>query len=157
MAVNPHPTAPTEMPFGRPVYELRAEGLGRGEQGLEIWQLPSPWTPRLVKPERTASLKGRALSIVESLVLRRLKSSGIQIPRLDRGETRTYPIDEDVALNLAILFRTLAPMRSIDRMRQVADGIDRMSREEAGYWLGMAIYRKQPRRVLAALRMLLTM
>ena len=30
-----------------------------------------------------------------------------------------------------------------------------MSREEAGYWLGMALNRKHPRRVLAALRMLL--
>jgi hypothetical protein len=47
-------------------------------------------------------------------------------------------------------------MRSIDRIRAVADGIDEMSREEAGYWLGMAMHRKNPRRVLAALRMLLT-
>jgi hypothetical protein len=31
-----------------------------------------------------------------------------------------------------------------------------MSREEAGYWLGMAIHRPFPRRVLAALRLLLT-
>ena len=48
-------------------------------------------------------------------------------------------------------------MRNLDRIRQVADGIDQMSREEAGYWLGMAMHRKYPRRVLAALRTLLTM
>ena len=30
-----------------------------------------------------------------------------------------------------------------------------MAREEAAYWLGMAMYRKYPRRVLSALRMLL--
>lgn len=47
-------------------------------------------------------------------------------------------------------------MRHLDRIRQVADGIDEMSREEAGYWLGMAMHRKNPRRVLAALRTLLT-
>jgi hypothetical protein len=47
-------------------------------------------------------------------------------------------------------------MRSIDRITQVANGIDEMSREEAGYWLGMAMHRKRPRRVLAALRTLLT-
>ena len=47
-------------------------------------------------------------------------------------------------------------MRSIDRIRLVAEGVDAMSREEAGYWLGMAIHRKHPRRVLAALRVLLT-
>ena len=38
----------------------------------------------------------------------------------------------------------------------VADGIDTMSREEAGYWLGMAMHRIYPCRVLAALRVLLT-
>jgi len=42
------------------------------------------------------------------------------------------------------------------RITVYADGIDAMSREEAGYWLGMALHRRRPRRVLAALRMLLT-
>ena len=31
-----------------------------------------------------------------------------------------------------------------------------MGREEAAYWLGMAMHRRRPRRVLTALRMLLT-
>jgi hypothetical protein len=31
-----------------------------------------------------------------------------------------------------------------------------MAREEAAYWLGMAVHRKNPRRVLTALRILLT-
>ena len=34
--------------------------------------------------------------------------------------------------------------------------MDKMTREEAGYWLGMAVHRVYPRRVLAALRLLLT-
>jgi hypothetical protein len=41
-------------------------------------------------------------------------------------------------------------------MRLVAEGIEDIGREEAAYWLGMAVHRKNPRRVLAALRMLLT-
>jgi hypothetical protein len=69
---------------------------------------------------------------------------------------RSWPIDEELALILGLLFRVLAPMRNIDRIRQVADGVEAMSREEAGYWLGMAVHRKYPRRVLAALRTLLT-
>ena len=39
----------------------------------------------------------------------------------------------------------------------MAEGIDNMTREEAGYWMGMAIHRSRPRQVLAALRVLLTM
>lgn len=54
------------------------------------------------------------------------------------------------------LFRTLAPMRNRDAMREVAEGIEAMGREEASYWLGMAMHRRHPRRVLTALRFLLT-
>ena len=54
-------------------------------------------------------------------------------------------------LMLGLLFRTLAPMRSRDNMRAVADGIEAMGHEEAAYWLGMAMHRKHPRRVLTAL------
>ena len=61
-----------------------------------------------------------------------------------------------MALTLGLLFRALAPMRSRDRIRTVAEGIEAMEREEAAYWLGMAMYRRRPRRVLSALRMLLT-
>jgi hypothetical protein len=41
-------------------------------------------------------------------------------------------------------------------MRQVAEGVEAMEKEEASYWLSMAIHRKNPRRVLTALRYLLT-
>ena len=141
---------------GRPLYELRARGLRSSEVALEIWQLPSSATPRLRSPERVAALKGRALETIETRVLRRLKQAGMQIGALRRGDAKKFDLDEEIALGLSLAFRTLAPMRSADRMRKVANGIDKMSREEAGYWMGMAVHRRNPRRVLAALRMLLT-
>ena len=67
-----------------------------------------------------------------------------------------YALSEDMALVPGLLFRTLAPMRSRDNMRAVTEGIKAMGREEAAYWLGMAMHRKHPRRVLTALRRLLT-
>lgn len=139
-----------------PIYELRVIGLGKGELLLEVWQMPSKATPRLKTPERTAALKGRPLSIIETRILKRLKGAGILMPPgLREAEVKTFSLDEDLALTLALLFRTLAPMRSIDRVRQVSEGIESMARDEAGYWLGMAVHRSNPRRVLAALRMLL--
>ena len=42
-----------------------------------------------------------------------------------------------LALTLGLLFRVLAPMRSRERMRQVAEGVEAMNPEEAAYWLGM--------------------
>ena len=47
-------------------------------------------------------------------------------------------------------------MRNRDAMRDVAAGIEAVGREEASYWLGMAMHRRNPRRVLTALRFLLT-
>jgi hypothetical protein len=140
-----------------PVYELRLKGLGNGEMEVAIWQLPSPATPRLKEPERTAALWGRSLRLIENRVLKRLRGAGVKLRDLRKGDSQRAALDEDVALTLALLFRALAPMRSIDRIRSVAEGIDSMSREEAGYWLGMAVHRAHPRRVLAALRLLLTM
>ena len=46
-------------------------------------------------------------------------------------------------------------MRSRDNLRAVIEGIEAMGTEEASYWLGMAMHRKNPRRVLMALRCLL--
>ena len=142
--------------LGRPVYELRAEQLSGEDMLLEIWESPSPATPYLKAAQRVAGLTGRPLRLVETKVLKRLKDVGVALSHLRKGEPRTYKLDEEAALNLALLFRVLAPMTSIDRIRAVADGIDQMSREEAAYWLGMAVHRIYPRRVLAALRLLLT-
>lgn len=140
----------------QPRYELRVVVPKKGDHRVEVWQLPSPATPRLKEDEQVAGLKGAAWRMVQARVLRRLARVGVAFGTLTPGSTQRWSIDEDLALSLGLLFRTLAPMRSLDRLRQAADGIEAMTREEAGYWLGMAMNRKRPRRVLAALRMLLT-
>ena len=141
-----------------PRYELRVH-LGRpGQTAYEVWQLPSPATPQITVPTRVAGLRGRNLEIVEHRVLRQLKQSGIRLGNERRGKNATTQraLSEDLALTLGLLFRCLAPMRNRENMRTVAAGIEAMQREEAAYWLGMAMHRKRPRRVLAALRLLLT-
>ena len=84
--------------------------------------------------------------------MRRLARVGVRPRRPAGSERRRYPLMEDTALTLGLLFRALAPMRSRDNMRAVAEGIEAMEREEAAYWLGMAMHRRRPRRVLTALR-----
>ena len=89
-------------------------------------------------------------------MLKRLSQSGIKLSGSGGSRKRGYALSEDLALTIGLLFRTLAPMRSRNNMRAVTEGIEAMEREEAAYWLGMAMHRKQPRRVLTALRFLLT-
>ena len=67
---------------------------------------------------------------------------------------RRREVNEDLALGLP--FRALALMRSRGNMRAASEGIEAMKREEAAYWLGMALHRRNPRLMLTALRCLLT-
>ena len=123
---------------------------------LEIWQLRSPATPRLKAPEHVATLQGSGLRMLENRILKRLAREKIVLGSLKPGKTKVWQLDEEMALSLGLLFRALAPMRNLDRIREVADGVEKMSREELGYWLGMVLHRDYPRRVLASLRTLLT-
>ena len=138
-----------------PAFEVRMVRHGAADTEVEVWQLPSPVSPQVQVPVRMAGLRGRNLDLVEHRVLRLLRGAGVRFaPLSDRKEA--HSIGEADALRLGLLFRTLAPMRSRDNVRAVAEGIEAMGREEAGYWLGMAMHRRNPRRVLTALRSLLT-
>ena len=143
-------------PRSAPRYELRTRRRGPADSEYEVWQLPAPATPHIAAPLRVAGLRGRNLELVEHRVLKRLSRAGVKPARAAAAAARGCPLDEDLALALGLLFRALAPMRSRDNMRAVAEGIEAMGREEAAYWLGMAMHRKRPRRVLTALRFLLT-
>jgi len=150
-----------DAPPSVPQYELRTCTWGIGDEEMEVWQVPALATPHLRSPVRVAGLRGRNLELVEHRVLRRLSTAGVKLGagrgrELALGEPHTYKINEHLALTLGLLFRTLAPMRSRENMLMVAEGIETMGQEEAAYWLGMAMHRANPRRVLSALRILLT-
>lgn len=122
---------------------------------VEVWQLPSLATPQVLAPVRLAGLGGRNFALIEQRVLRQLAKASIKWGRLRPQETELCPLDEDLAMRLGLMFRVLAPMRSRENMLACVAGIEAMGQEEAAYWLGMAMHRKNPRRVLAALRLLL--
>ena len=145
-----------ERPESAPRYELRVRRHGPADAEYEIWQLPAPASPHVTCATRVAGLRGRNLGLVEHRVLRRLSQAGVKLGVRADAMKCGYALTEDLALMLGLLFRTLAPMRSRENMRAVSEGIEAMGREEAAYWLGMAMHRKHPRRVLTALRCLLT-
>jgi len=144
------------MVSGGPAYELRSRQRGPSDLLLEVWQVPSTATPELKGPRRIAGLGGHKLLLVEGAVLRRLKAEKVRLTQLRKGESRRDQLSEDLAMAMGLLFRLLAPMRNVTSMENCARGIDAMAQEEAAYWLGMAMHRKKPGRVLAALRLLLS-
>ena len=153
---QPERIAQIKTPDSAPRYELRVRRHGSIGAEYEIWQVPAIATPHVQSPLRVAGLRGRNLELVEHRVLKSLTRSSVNPTRSTDTKKRVYTVTEDLALLLGLLFRTLAPMRSRQNMRAVAEGIEAMGREEAAYWLGMAVHRKHPRRVLASLRFLLT-
>ena len=155
MTANSDRLKPVQTHASAPKYELRTRQHGLGDNEFEICQLPSPASPQLAAPLRVAGLRGRNLELVEHRVLKRLAQAGVKLGTA-RADSTGYALAEDLALSLGLLFRALAPMRNRDNIRAVADGIEAMGREEAAYWLGMAMHRKNPRRVLTALRFLMT-
>src|SRR3981081_646782 len=86
-------------------------------------------TPRLKAPEHVATIQGPGLRIAENRLLKRLAREKIVLGSLKPGKSKRWPLDEEVALTLGLLFRVLAPMRNLDRIRQVAEGVQKMSRE----------------------------
>jgi len=142
--------------LSKPCYQLKVEKLPGSDLSLEIWQLPSPATSHLKNPKRVAGIKGRNFALIEYRLLRQLKQINIDLTNLQRGKVKDFDLDEEQALRIGLMFRVLAPMRNRQNMRCCAEGIEIMGKEEAAYWLGMAMHRKNPRRVLMALRCLLT-
>ncbi len=139
---------------GLPTYEIRRWSERGYDAEYAIYELRSKASPHLREPRRLGGLAGAKLALIEHGVLRRLRRAAVRFERARRsGQTRAS-LAEDEALRLALLFRAIAPMRSRQRIDAVARGIEAMGREEAAYWLGMALHRKNPRRVLRALRIL---
>jgi hypothetical protein len=139
---------------GVPCYELRAQVHGIDDWTLAVWQLPAPATPQMTAPLKLASLRGRNLALIQPSLLRPLAQLKIEVNARQRQVEQPFPLPEEWALRLALLFRTLAPMRNRDNIGMCADAVSNMPHEEAAYWLGMTLHRKNPRRVLMALRCL---
>ena len=143
-------------PASAPLYELRVRRYGPANTEYAIWQVPSSAMPHLTSARRVARLHGPNLDLIEHRVLRLLVQSGVRLGPSADHRKGGYAVPEGVAMVLGLLFRALAPMRNRANMRAVVEGIEEMRHEEAAYWAGMAIHRRKPRRVLMALRILLT-
>src|SRR5215216_4650668 len=90
-----------------PQYELRLDVPQTGDWQLEILQMPSASTPRLSAPELLATLKGTALRLLENRILKRLGHAKIQLGTMRPGKQKSWPLDEETALELGLLFRVL--------------------------------------------------
>lgn len=135
-------------------YELRLYRHRPGDSEMRVYRLPVAGIED-AEAVFVGGLRGSGLERFEPRILRILRQRGVRLGPGTPGRRNVQGLDEETALVLGLLFRTLAPMRNRDNMQACVDGIERMGREEAAYWLGMVMHRRKPRRVLQALRIVL--
>ncbi len=153
--MNANPRLFHQKSTASPQYELYVCNLDSQNMRLEIWQIPGSSSPHLKKKHCIAKLSERNLALFEYRLLRRLHQEDIILADVKVGDHATFPLSESIALDLGLLFRILAPMRSRDNMRRCFESLEAMTSEERAYWLGMVMHRKNPQRILMALRILL--
>ncbi len=54
---------PAPAPTSQPLYELRLVVPKKGDHSVQLWQLPSPATPRLTQPEQVVLNVDHALAL----------------------------------------------------------------------------------------------
>lgn len=98
---------------------------------------------------RSVRLNGHRAPHVAGSLQEVLRTAGL------RGRHWTSPTPIELQPNLGahaeLLLRAVKPLRRIDRIAEIAEGVAAMSREEAGYWHAQV----RRRRGLKALRILL--
>ena len=83
----------------------------------------TPATPHVIAPLHLAGLRGRNLALIQPRLLRPLARLQIEVSSLLRKVEQTFPLPEEWALRLALLFRALAPMRNRDNIGLCAEAI----------------------------------
>lgn len=113
-------------------------------------------------------VKGMQITTIDLADRERVvRLNGFRVPRAigpihdlvrDRGvsarawsDSRPIELDQATGAQLELLIRSAKPLRRLDRLDRVIDGIAAMSREEAGYWHAQMTNRSG----LRALRLLL--
>lgn len=139
-----------------PLFELRVKVLDNNEYEMEIWQIPSPVSPNQFKETKLGRIVGAPFRVLETWLIRKLGKMNVSISLMKKNTNHTFMIKEDHAMFLTLLFLSLTSLRKVERIREVAMGVESLTYEESSYWVAMALHKKKPRRVLAALRMLLS-
>lgn len=119
-------------------HEQCVGGSDRLEQVVAVWGLP---------------LEVAAGAIADAL--RQNDVSPLRGTRLPRTGERPIDLDEATGVRLSLALLALKPLRKLDRMEDILDKIEDMSREETLYWFSKCM-NGHKQRAAKALRVLLS-
>jgi len=141
-------------------FELRVQPRRNNELMLELWQHPneSATGKRLGRPQCVERIWGLPFRAASEEMLSLVQKAGHAIGAFRPTEQKPLMLPEDAGVRLSLLAMALKPLRKLERIREIGEGVAEMSREEVTYWfskaLGAPTYNDR-RRIMKAMRILL--
>jgi hypothetical protein len=104
---------------------------------------------------RVVRLWGASLQAVFDRVADAVRASGGRPSDVRRDRQAPFPLDEETAVRLGLLFLAIKPLRKTARIEMIRDATAAMSPEEAYYWYAKCASATTGRRAQRAFRILL--
>jgi hypothetical protein len=137
-------------------FELRVFAHGKEGYGLALYQTrPGRRRRGEREMERLVQVAGDPLRAVMDQVLGALRRAGYRPSELQRGRCEPFGLLDEDGTRLGLLLLIIRPIRKLDRIEAIHEGLRRMEPEEVYYWFSKATARDGAERARRALRILL--
>ncbi|WP_242823805.1 DUF7680 family protein [Sulfobacillus thermosulfidooxidans] len=137
----------------RKPYQLRILKDHDNAVRLELWQMPYNASSQTENTQKVGSLRGLPLTACHSGVTEVLRQEGQPPSVLSRPHGEMVELTEDAGIYLALLFRLIRPLKRLDRIQNVVQGLARMTPDERQYFFARIQYPRKGRYMERALRL----
>jgi len=121
---------------------------------LYQWDYKKAGEKKRLSPQKVGVLKMNKIILVRDAIYQTLKDNKYDPKTLNNKRKSNYILTESSGINLAILFKTIQPLRKEEKIISIMNSIMAMSNEEAYYWFAK-ISGDRGNLALKALRILL--
>jgi hypothetical protein len=138
-------------------FELHVAPLAGRQYGLALVEILSASIGRNKNPEQRLVVRiwGSPMQAVFDRIVEAVKATGSRASDVRAERKAPFPLDEETAVRLGLLFLAIKPLRKLARMEAIRDATATMSAEEAYYWYSKCSSPVTGRRATKALRILL--
>lgn len=132
-----------------PPFAMTIQPIGNDEVVATILQQRSPAIPggRAIPRQQLASVSGLPFVALQDEILEVLRANHHKPALL--SQRKPIELNEESGVRIALLFKTMAPLSTVDAMRAMQRGIAAMSDELCYYWFALCFGEHADRAVRA--------
>jgi hypothetical protein len=120
--------------------------LALWQVGYNAHEMPEP------PPRKVGSLAGLALTACHAGLVEILRREGYPPSVVVRPQTEPIRLSEDAGIHLSLLFRLTRPLKRVDRIHGILQGLQQMTPDERQYFYARVQYPQKGRYMERALR-----